>query len=64
MIYAGELPLVDPGEDNPAFESFMKLCDRVRTMKVRANADTPADARNALKFGCEGIGLFRIEHMF
>ena len=64
LVYEGELPLVDPGEDNPAFEAFMKLCDKVRTMKVRANADTPADAANALRFGAEGIGLFRIEHMF
>ncbi len=64
LVYEGQLPLVDPGEDNPAFEQFMKLCDRVRTMKVRANADTPADAKNALKFGAQGIGLFRIEHMF
>jgi pyruvate,orthophosphate dikinase len=64
LIYEGELPLVDPGEDNPAFDAFMRLCDKLRTLKVRANADTPADAMNALRFGAEGIGLFRIEHMF
>ncbi|MFH1743948.1 MAG: pyruvate, phosphate dikinase, partial [bacterium] len=64
VVFEGDLPLVDPGEDNPSFEAFMKICDKIRAMKVRANADTPADAKNAIKFGAEGIGLFRIEHMF
>ncbi|HOQ95874.1 MAG TPA: pyruvate, phosphate dikinase, partial [Bacteroidales bacterium] len=43
---------------------FMKMVDSFRTMGVRTNADTPEDARMALNFGAEGIGLFRIEHMF
>ncbi|HOE11852.1 MAG TPA: pyruvate, phosphate dikinase [bacterium] len=64
VVYEGQLPLVDPGEDNPAFTAFMKICDKVRQLKVRANADTPADASKAMQFGAEGIGLFRIEHMF
>ncbi|HPO07930.1 MAG TPA: pyruvate, phosphate dikinase, partial [bacterium] len=64
LVYEGQLPLVDPGEDNPAFTAFMKLCDKVRALKVRANADTPADAAKAMQFGAQGIGLFRIEHMF
>ena len=46
------------------FEIFMKWADEVRTLKVRTNADTPRDALNARKFGAEGIGLCRTEHMF
>jgi pyruvate,orthophosphate dikinase len=46
------------------FATVMKWADGVRTLKVRANADTPADARTAIKFGAEGIGLCRTEHMF
>ena len=42
----------------------MKLCDDVRKLKVRTNADTPEDAARARAFGAEGIGLFRTEHMF
>ncbi|MFN2593280.1 MAG: pyruvate, phosphate dikinase, partial [Actinomycetota bacterium] len=47
-----------------AFESFMKLADEKRRMRVRANADTPEQARNARARGAEGIGLCRTEHMF
>jgi pyruvate,orthophosphate dikinase len=50
--------------ENPRFNEFMKMVDSFRTMGVRTNADTPEDARMALNFGAEGIGLFRIEHMF
>ena len=46
------------------FGTLMQWADAVRTLKVRANADTPADARAAIKFGAEGIGLCRTEHMF
>ena len=46
------------------FATLMKWADAVRKLKVRANADTPADARAAIKFGAEGIGLCRTEHMF
>ena len=42
----------------------MSWADAVRTLKVRTNADTPADAKVAAKFGAEGIGLCRTEHMF
>ena len=42
----------------------MKLVDKFRKLGVRTNADTPEDAKNARKFGAEGIGLFRTEHMF
>ena len=51
-------------EENPDFQGFMKLCDDVRKMKIRTNADTPDDAAKARAFGAEGIGLFRTEHMF
>ena len=50
--------------ENPLFQQFMKLVDKYRKMGVRTNADNPEDAQNAVNFGAEGIGLFRIEHMF
>jgi pyruvate,orthophosphate dikinase len=50
--------------DNPRFQQFMSIVDKFRTMGVRTNADTPEDAARAISFGAEGIGLFRIEHMF
>jgi len=61
--YAGALKLMDATE-NPRFQGFMKMVDTFRTMCVRTNADTPADAKIARGFGAEGIGLFRTEHMF
>ncbi len=63
-IYNGELPMIKAAEENPDFQAFMKLCDKIRTMKIRTNADTPEDAAKARAFGAEGIGLFRTEHMF
>jgi pyruvate,orthophosphate dikinase len=62
-VYEGELPMIDSTE-NPRFAEFMKIANSFRKMGVRANADTPEDAMNALEFGAEGIGLFRTEHMF
>jgi len=62
-VYQGALTLMDASE-NPRFQTFMKIVDKYRTMGVRTNADTPADAKNARDFGAEGIGLFRTEHMF
>ncbi len=62
-IYAGKLPSVDP-ELTGDFNTLMSWADEVRVLKVRANADTPADASQARKFGAEGIGLCRTEHMF
>src|SRR5439155_12090112 len=47
-----------------AFEAFMRRADEVRRLRVRANADTPDQARNARERGAEGIGLCRTEHMF
>jgi len=63
-IYDGQMPMIKAAEENPDFQAFMKICDAVRTMKVRTNADTPEDAAKARAFGAEGIGLFRTEHMF
>jgi len=51
-------------EENKMLSEFLRLCDKVRKLGVRANAETPQDAKKALAFGAEGIGLFRTEHMF
>ncbi|MCJ7754310.1 MAG: pyruvate, phosphate dikinase, partial [Thermoanaerobaculales bacterium] len=63
LVYAGSINMIDATE-NPRFVDFMALADEIRVLKVRTNADTPEDARNAIAFGAEGIGLFRTEHMF
>jgi pyruvate,orthophosphate dikinase len=62
-VYAGRLAMVDASEQ-PRFQRFMKLVDKHRQLAVRTNAETPADAALARRFGAEGIGLFRTEHMF
>jgi pyruvate,orthophosphate dikinase len=65
FVYKGELPLVDVDlAHNKPFQELMKLSDKVRKLNVRTNADTPKDSAQAIKFGAEGIGLFRTEHMF
>ena len=63
LVYEGELPMIEATE-NPQLKEFMGLIDKYRKLGVRANADTPEDARIALGFGAEGIGLLRTEHMF
>jgi len=63
VVYADQLPLVTP-EFPPAYQTIMKWADEIRRLGVRANADTPQDARKAVEFGAEGIGLTRTEHMF
>jgi pyruvate,orthophosphate dikinase len=62
-IMLGEIPTVQP-ELSGDFEKLMGWADSLRRLKVRANAETPLDARTARKFGAEGIGLCRTEHMF
>jgi pyruvate,orthophosphate dikinase len=62
-VFQGELPLKKP-ELPPAYQTLMGWADKIRTIKVRTNADTPYDAENAIKMGAEGIGLTRTEHMF
>ena len=64
VFYAGDLPMIDVSTENKYFTAFLKICDAVRVLKVRTNADTPEDAAKARAFGAEGIGLFRTEHMF
>ncbi|MDD5292644.1 MAG: pyruvate, phosphate dikinase, partial [Candidatus Omnitrophica bacterium] len=63
-VYEGKLPMIDASEENKMLNDFLKICDLVRRLKIRTNADTPEDARRARSFGAEGIGLFRTEHMF
>src|SRR5208282_3825749 len=62
-VYQGQLKLTDP-QLPPAYETLLSWCDKIRTLGVRANADTPQDARKAREMGAEGIGLVRTEHMF
>jgi pyruvate,orthophosphate dikinase len=62
-VFYGEAPTVEP-ELSGDFAELMIWADAVRRMRVRANADTPEDARTARAFGAEGIGLCRTEHMF
>jgi pyruvate, orthophosphate dikinase len=62
-IMLGAVPTIQP-ELSGDFATLMGWADALRTMKVRANAETPLDARTARKFGAEGIGLSRTEHMF
>ncbi|MCB0350979.1 MAG: pyruvate, phosphate dikinase [Bdellovibrionales bacterium] len=62
-VFMGEVKTVEPSIDEN-FSYIMKLSDKFRTLGVRANADTPLDAKTSCKFGAEGIGLCRTEHMF
>lgn len=62
-VYDGSVKMIDATE-NPRFQEFMHLVDKYRKMGIRTNADNPDDALKAVSFGAEGIGLFRIEHMF
>ncbi len=64
QIIEGKIPTVKADTNSGNFGRFMKWVDEIRTMHVRANAETPADAKQALEFGAEGIGLARTEHMF
>jgi pyruvate,orthophosphate dikinase len=64
LVYEGKLPMLDASEENTLLNSFLKVCDSIRKLGVRTNADTPEDAQKAKQLGAEGIGLFRTEHMF
>ena len=65
LVYRGSMALVDVDLDkNTAYKNLMKLVDKIKVMGVRTNAETPGDALQGLKFGADGIGLFRTEHMF
>src|SRR6266851_392220 len=63
QVLAGRVPMIEPALSGE-FATLMSWADSVRKLGVRTNADTPADARTAIKFGAEGIGLCRTEHMF
>jgi pyruvate,orthophosphate dikinase len=63
QVLLGQVRMIEP-ELSGEFATLMSWADKVRLLGVRANADTPADARTALKYGSEGIGLCRTEHMF
>jgi len=63
QVTADDVPLSEPTV-NPHFDTVLGWADEVRRLGVRANADTPDDARRAREFGAEGIGLCRTEHMF
>ena len=62
-IYIGQIPTVET-KITGMFEKFMAWADKYRTLGIRTNADSPADAAKAIEFGAEGIGLTRTEHMF
>ncbi len=63
QVIKGEVPTIEP-ELSGEFKKLLEWADEVRTMGVKANADTPADAKVAREMGAEGIGLCRTEHMF
>ncbi|CAE7299109.1 ppdK [Symbiodinium sp. CCMP2456] len=63
QVMLGEVPTVPP-QLSGSFGTIMSWADEFRTMQVRANAETPTDARQAKEFGAQGIGLVRTEHMF
>ncbi len=62
-VFKGEVPTLE-AELSADFRKLMRWADGLRRLQVRANADTPADAESALRFGAQGIGLCRTEHMF
>ena len=64
-IYPGKIKLepADP-ESNSSYKRLMSWADELRTLKIRTNADSPEDAKQAIEFGAQGIGLCRTEHMF
>ncbi|HYR85991.1 MAG TPA: pyruvate, phosphate dikinase [Terriglobia bacterium] len=63
-VFEGQVPTIEPDPNSGDFAEFMAMADKVRRLGIRANADVPRDAQVARKFGAEGIGLCRTEHMF
>jgi len=63
-VYEGKLLMIDASQENKLLMDFLKICDTIKRLGIRTNADTPQDAERARQFGAEGIGLFRTEHMF
>jgi pyruvate, orthophosphate dikinase len=62
-VIKGEVPMIDP-QLSPELMKILEWSDRFRTLKVRSNADNPADAMRSIEFGAQGVGLCRTEHMF
>jgi len=62
-VYEGQMAMIESSE-NVLLHDFLKVCDKIRRLGIRTNADTPSDAQRARLFGAEGIGLMRTEHMF
>jgi pyruvate, orthophosphate dikinase len=62
-VLEGKVPVIDP-ELSGSFGTLMKWADKYKTLQIKTNADTPHDTKVAIKFGAEGIGLCRTEHMF
>ena len=63
-VYLGQIAYRGSTKLAGDFETFMGWADEIRTLKVYTNADTPRDAKHAVEFGAQGIGLCRTEHMF
>src|SRR5262245_14745106 len=63
-VFEGQVATMEPDPNSGDFADFMAMADKIRRLRVRANADIPRDAQVARKFGAEGIGLCRTEHMF
>jgi pyruvate,orthophosphate dikinase len=63
-VYQGQLAMMDASQGNKLLNDFLKICDSIKRLGIRTNAETPSDALKARQFGAEGIGLFRTEHMF
>jgi pyruvate,orthophosphate dikinase len=63
-VFDGQVATMEPDPNSGEFAAFMGMADKVRRLRIRANADIPRDAEVARKFGAEGIGLCRTEHMF
>jgi len=63
-VYIGKLPMIDVDPENEVLSEFLRICDKIKKLKIRTNAESPDDALKAKLFGAEGIGLFRTEHMF
>ena len=65
VVYLGQLDLIPADPDrNEEYKELMTWADEIRKLKIRTNAESPEDAKQAIKFGAEGIGLCRTEHMF
>lgn len=64
VAYEGKMNMIQSSDTRKVLTEFLNICDKYRKLNIRANADTPKDAKAALEFGAEGIGLFRTEHMF